>query len=336
MKNNKSQNWALDLLNTSSFFRNKFKPIAPFFKNEGLVELRINRPQEVTLEYQDGTKVIKKIEALTKDQLELLALALAGNSGQKFNERNPILATKLPGGHRVQINGFDAVASGFGMTVRIRKDRIFELEDFGIDSKTAKLIKSFIKDKKTILVSGGTGTGKTSLTNALILEIPADERLISIEDVQELDLSSHLDRLELIYSSNTTSLSGLTANDLLRSALRHNPDRILVGEVQNENALSFANAINTGHEGSIGTIHANSPQGAVVSLISKIIIGGAGDNAIGILQRQICNDIFGVIQINKNHTTNKRTAYFEEIHELGENKEIEKQIVKQLKNTKEK
>ena len=317
---------AFELLRQSPLLKSKFKPIARFFNNENLSEFRINRPYEVILEYSNGKKEVKNVKELSLDNLNVLAIALAAQSGQKFNQARPILATKLPGGHRVQINGYDTVTSGFAMTVRMRREITFTLQDFGLSAKLSQEILTAVKNKKTILVSGGTATGKTSLTNVLIKAIPATERLVSIEDVQELNFENHPDRVEFLYSSNSTSVSKITANELLRSSLRHNPDRILIGEIQNENALSFANAINTGHEGSIGTIHANSPKGAITSLLSKIIIGGAGDNAIEMIQRQICNDIYGVIQINKNEKTGQREAFFEKVKPYEDDKEIVRKI----------
>lgn len=321
-------NRAFELLRASPLLKSKFKPLAKFFNNDNLIEFRINRPGEVVLEYAGGKKEYKEVKELSLDHLVSLAMALADMTGQKYNQIRPILSTKLPGGHRVQINGYDTVTSGFSMTVRMRREMNFTLADFGFDDVTAGKILRAVKEKKTLIVSGGTGTGKTSLTNTLIKEIPADERIISIEDVQELNLDGHKDRLEFIYSSNATSTSKITANDLLRSSLRHNPDRILVGEIQNENALSFANAINTGHEGSIGTIHANSPEGAIISLLSKLVIGGAGDNALEMMQKQVCNDIYAVIQITKNDE-GKRIGRFEEVAQFAENEEVRNKVQNQ-------
>lgn len=310
MTNNKNNQ-----LHKNPLLAAKYELLMKYFKAPNLIELRINQPGEVIQFFADGKKKITKDSKIKLTDLETLAGSLASSSGgQKFNRSNPIVSCKLPDGSRVQIMGHDTVGSGFAMVVRIKREKQFSLADFGVDDKTAEEVAQAIKDQKTILVSGGTGTGKTTLTNALLEYIPLEERLVTIEGVEELKVP-HKDALRLFYSENETSISRKSANDLLRASLRLSPDRILVGEIHNENAMAFIDAINTGHEGSIATVHANNPRGAIVAIISKILKGSANMNeaAIRELQAQMCRDIYGIVQIKKNHRTLERTAYFEKL-----------------------
>lgn len=312
-----------DILLQHPMLQTKFKPLARYLASGDVLEIWVNRPGEVVVLHADNTVSYHEEKELTLQNLELLAGALAQMNKQVFNPSKPILSCKMPTGDRVQILGFDTVASGFAMA--IRKANIIDrpLASFGISPQLAIDLKTFVEQKKNILVSGGTGTGKTSLTNQLIKFIPADDRVISIEGVRELVIP-HRNQVAMVYSENESSRSGVNANDLLRASLRCNPWRLLIGEIHNENAMTFANAINSGHAGSLATIHANNPKAALVAIIQKIIVGGAGDAAINVLQRQLCKDIFGVVQITKNFTTGERTAYFETFEQYLEDTSIEK------------
>ena len=315
----------------SPLLRSKYKYFLKYMKDESLMEIRINKEKELIQVFANGSKKIHHVPELTLTNLKHMSVALAQmNNKQKFNEFNPILSCKFPGGHRTQIMGFDSIHSGFAFVMRMNKDVSFPLKAFGVDAKLEKQIINMIKNKKTLLVSGGTSTGKTTLTNELIQHIPENERLISIEGVQELKIP-HVDSINLIYSENETSKSGVDANDLLRASLRLTPDRILVGEIHNENAMTFLNAINTGHEGSIATVHANDPEGAVTAVIQKIIVGGAGDSAINVLQKQICEDVYGVIQITKDKDQ-KRKAYFEPLESYAKDIGLTKKVQKVIEN----
>lgn len=318
-----------ELLKQNPIFATKFKIIQELLLKPDLVELVINEPKQVVLLFASGKKEFKTIEKLSLQHLETLAQTLAQMQGTKFNENNPILSTKIIGGHRVQISAYTTVVSKFALSIRVNRYIDYDLKDFGVEAKLAKEIKQAIVDKKTILVSGGTGTGKTSLTNTLLKFVNVNERIISIEDVEELRLDHFKDKVQMIYYASNSSSTTVGADKLLRSSLRMNPDRILVGEIHTENAETFCSAINTGHEGSVGTIHANDPKGALSSVIMKVIMQGGNDSAIKVLQKQLCEDIYAVLQITKTDD-GKRVATFAKVADFATDEALTNSIKKQI------
>lgn len=308
----------LDPLERDPLMRNKLLHLKPYLNAKNLVEIRINQPGTVIQTFADGKKMTKPDPKLSFDYLENMGKILANLTYQRFSEDKPILACKLPGGHRVQIVAYESVSSSFAMVIRIKRQITYTMDDFGLSRTEQKGVLAAIAANKTILVSGGTGTGKTSLTNCLIPHIPAEQRIVTIEGVAEL-VVPHEDWCALTYSENRSGISSNGAGDLLRASLRLSPDRILLGEIHTENAAVFASAINTGHEGSIATIHANNPRSAIVALISKMIVNGSIDSgSIGIVQRQLCEDIHGIIQIDRDPKTHRRKAYFETMDRLAD------------------
>jgi type IV secretory pathway ATPase VirB11/archaellum biosynthesis ATPase len=324
----------VDILRRNPIFSAFFKEIQEHILNEkNLIELRVNRPLEIVLEFANGGKKFVEEKKLTQRNLITLAQALAQTRGLVFNERNPIMSTKLPGGHRVQIMGFATVESKFSMSIRIKRYVDYKLADYGITPPIEKEIIKAIKDNKTLIVSGGTGTGKTSLLNVLINYMDKQDRIISIEDVIELNLDNFKDKVQMLYLANGETEMQANADTLLRSALRMNPTKILVGEIHIENAETFCSAINTGHEGSIATIHANSPKGAIASIIMKVIMQGANDSAIKVLQKQLCEDVYAVLQIKKD-PDGKRSSTFLKLADFSNDKEIEDLTEKLIKKEK--
>ncbi|MFT7144714.1 MAG: type IV secretion system protein VirB11, partial [bacterium] len=264
-------------------------------------EIVINKPEEVGLEYDDGHwEWIKDID-LTASQLDDIARTLANSSGQLFHAGNPILSVKMPGGHRVQIvAGFNA-PTGFVFSMRLQRKEKFGLKDFTMPEEERTRVQQLVRDQKTILISGGTGTGKTSYMNALIPSIPDDERLVSMEDVPELRIP-HRNWVRLLFSGSDTAMGDQGVLELLNACLRLRPDRIILGEIRKENAFAFCSAINTGHEGSMATIHANSPKMAMDAVINRVMMNGdLPDSAMEVLRRQLKHDIYAVVQLSKIH-----------------------------------
>lgn len=325
----------VDPLQRDKIMAAKLAAIIPYISKKNAVEVRMNRPTEVIVTFADGSKKFESDPQLNFQFLKNMAQILANKTGQIFTEENPILSAKISGGHRVQIMGFDSTSHGFAMVIRIKRHVDYKFSDFGLSPETEKTIISAIKNRNTILISGGTGSGKTTFTNMLIPHIAADERIVTIEGVAELEVP-HKDWCPLTYSENGTSISGNTAAGLLRASLRLSPDRLILGEIHTENAHVFAQAINTGHEGSIATIHANGPASAIVALIAKMILSGHADSgSIGILKDQICQDIKGVMQIDRDHHTHKRVGVFKTMDEIKPDlKFIEKDVKKALEDNK--
>lgn len=268
---------------------------------ENIKEIIINRPEEVGLEHADGTWEWVADPDMTQSQLEDIARSLANQSGQLFHSGNPILSVKMPGGHRVQIvSGFNA-PSGFVFSMRLQRKEKFGLNDFTMPDEQRETIKQLVKNKKTLLISGGTGTGKTSFMNALIPSIPEDERLVTLEDVPELRIP-HRNWAPLLFSGSTTAQGDQGVVSLLNACLRLRPDRIILGEIRKENGFAFCSAINTGHEGSMATIHANNPKMAIDAVINRVLMNGdMPESALNVLRRQLISDIYAVVQLNRIH-----------------------------------
>ena len=258
-------------------------PLQHHLDRPDVIELCINRPQELFVESYDGWKR-EQIEALSFGHLSSFATTVATFTKQSISATRPILSGSLPGGERIQIVIPPAVPAGtISITIRKPAERTFTLENYeasgmfeGILSETdalsegdQKLLdlhskrswKAFLRcavvNKKNILVSGATGSGKTTFAKALIREIPHHERILTIEDTPELVIpqSNHV---RLIYSKDGQGQAKLSARQLLESALRMRPDRILLQELRDASAFYYLRNVNTGHSGSITTIHADS------------------------------------------------------------------------------
>lgn len=268
---------------------------------EDIKELVINRPEEVGIEFADGHWEWIEDPDLTAAQLEDIARSLANKSGQLFHSGNPILSVKMPGGHRVQIVAGMNAPTGFVFSMRMQRKERFGLEDFTMPDEQREKIKSLVEDQKTILLSGGTGTGKTSFMNALIPSIPEHERLVTMEDVPELKIP-HRNWAPLLFAGNSTAKGDQGVISLLNACLRLRPDRIILGEIRKENAFAFCSAINTGHEGSMATIHANSPKMAIDAVINRVLMNGdLPESALTVLRRQLIEDIYAVVQLTRIH-----------------------------------
>tara|TARA_R110000868_G_scaffold138329_1_gene352294 strand:- start:16712 stop:17716 length:1005 start_codon:yes stop_codon:yes gene_type:complete len=307
-----------DLLERDPLMRNKLRYLKNYLQKKDLIELRMNRPEEVILSFANGDKKFITDSHLGFTYLETMAISLANLSGQRFSGNKPILSCKIPGGHRLQIVAYDTVSSQFAMVIRINRGQTFPMKDYGLNKSDQETVANCIKDGKTILISGATGSGKTTFLNSVIPLIPENQRIITIEGVSELQIP-HKDWCALTYSENESSISGSGAKDVFRASLRLSPDRLLLGEIHPDNALTFALAINTGHEGAIATIHANNPKAAIVALIAKMIINKDTDQgSISILQKQLCTDIYGVVQISKDPKTGKRIGYFKRLSKFSD------------------
>lgn len=269
-----------------------------------VIEVVINRPGEVWVETRDGWETIPNPN-MTFVRLERLAKATAAYAAQAFRDERPILSATLPSGARIQIVGPPATEAGvISVTIRkpsVRTWSLDELQSAGLfdsptystkqdDSNsdyctllktgdTKAFLAAAVKSKKNILISGATGSGKTTLSKALIAEIPETERIITIEDTAELVVPQP-NRVALFYPKDgpkdATGRARIGPKDLLESALRMRPDRILLQELRDGSAFYYLRNVNSGHPGSITTVHANSCALAVeqLTLLVKESDGG--------------------------------------------------------------
>ncbi|TAA55576.1 P-type DNA transfer ATPase VirB11 [Shinella sp. JR1-6] len=281
--------------------RELLKPISVFLQDTSLYEVIVNRPGQVLTEGPGGWRT-HDLQELTFDKLMRLARAVASFSHQSIDERRPILSATLPGDERIQIVIPPATSKGtVSLTIRKPSSVDFTLDDlekrqFFAGTRTADAdapsddselrslyrngqVKEFLRQavvsRKNIIISGATGSAKTTLSKALIKHIPDDERIISIEDTPEL-LIPQPNHVRLFYSKDQQGLSHAGPKELLESSLRMRPDRILLQELRDGTAFYYVRNVNSGHPGSITTVHADSVALAFEQLTLLIKESDAG------------------------------------------------------------
>lgn len=276
-------------------------PLKPVFAEEGVSEISINKPGEIWVEkYGDMSRT--ELPELNFEHLKGLARLVAQSTEQFVSEEYPLLSATLPNGYRIQII-FPPVCEQKSVVMSIRKGSTLQwsLDDYDkmgafnqaeiqerenpvnaelCELLTKKDIKAFLNKailgKKNIIISGGTSTGKTTFTNACIRAIPPEERLITAEDAREIILDKHPNRVHLVASKGDQGRAKVTTQHLIEACLRLRPDRIIVGELRGAEAFSFLRAINTGHPGSISTLHADTPAMAFEQLKLMVMQAGLG------------------------------------------------------------
>jgi type IV secretion system protein VirB11 len=278
------------------------RALRPFLAREGVTELCINQPRVAFLEAHGGWQR-EAIPFADFDWCWRLAKLVANSTRQRIDEESPLLSAALPSGERIQIV-LPPATTAKCVALSIRKPAaavwtLSELSSRGIfkrarratgalDDTEAKLVallqaqdfeefmRLAVTSRKNIVVSGPTGSGKTTWTKALIREIPSDERLITIEDARELILDTHPNHVRLFYSKDDQGLARVTPKQLLESCLRLKPDRILLAELRAEEAFDYLRNVNSGHPGSITSVHAASAELAFEQLVLLVKQSPAG------------------------------------------------------------
>ena len=265
-------------------------PFGRWLARDSVTEILVNRPGEVWVE-DSAAPGMQQVEAPEIDDtlVQRLAEQVARVSHQGINREHPLLGATLPDGARIQFCGPPATRKHWAMAIRRhrRLDLPLDAYDAGplAAPKEAELpdpaaepiayLRAAIAARKTILVSGGTSTGKTTFLNAMLGEIPSGERVVLVEDTPELRLPG-ANGLGIVAVKGELGEAKVTANELLQAALRLRPDRIVLGELRGAESVSFLRAINTGHPGSFSTIHANSLRGALEQLALMVMQTGIG------------------------------------------------------------
>jgi pilus assembly protein CpaF len=275
-------------------------PLEPLFRDLTISDILVNGSKEIFIER--GGK-LTRVSATFRDDAHVIAVIdrIVSRVGRRVDESSPMVDARLPDGSRV--NAIIPPLAIDGPVLSIRR--------FGADLSVARMIENgtmtedmslmfqaCVQARLNILISGGTGAGKTTLLNAMSSYIPADQRIITIEDAAELRLQQeHVVRLET-RPPNAEGLGEIKAADLLKNALRMRPDRIIVGEVRAAETLDMLQAMNTGHEGSLSTVHANSPRDALSRIETMILMAGSNlpDRA---MREQIASALDLVIQVSR-------------------------------------
>jgi len=277
-------------------------PLRPWLDEDGVSEISINRPGKVWIEAAGKPRQEFDVPELTVDLLSQLSRQVAASTDQLINDEKPLLSAALPTGERVQIVAPPAAPNGVAYSIRKQVLKSMSLDDYAkqgafkmtrltreveISSevqalkdllnagKVHEFLSLAVKSHQNMVISGGTSTGKTTFLNALLQEIPLDERIITIEDTREVN-APHGNLLNLIAAKGDQGKSLVTIQDLLEATLRLRPDRIILGELRGKEAYTFLRAINTGHPGSICTLHADSPSGAIEQLSLMVLQANLG------------------------------------------------------------
>ncbi len=282
------------------YLQSYLAPLAFALGREDVTDIYINRPGEVWLESLGGGIERHDVPALDAALLPRLARQVSALSHQGISREHPLLSASLPDGSRIQVVAPPATRGELAIAIRKHVSADLTLDDYvaadafrnvrgashGQSAAIEKVrglvdagdigsaLREAVRGRLNILISGGTSSGKTTFLNALIREIPAEERLILIEDTPEIHLK-HENAVGLIAARSALGEAHVTANDLVSASLRMRPDRIILGELRGTEAFAFLRAINTGHPGSMTTIHADSVDRAFEQLALLVLEGGS-------------------------------------------------------------
>jgi pilus assembly protein CpaF len=292
-----------------------YGPLEPFLRDDSVTEVMVNAFDRI---YVERHGKLERTQAAFADNAHLLRIIdkIVSQVGRRVDESSPMVDARLPDGSRV--NAIIPPLALRGPTVTIRKFArdpytMSDLIGFGtITGKAAQFVAACVRGKLNILISGGTGTGKTTTLNALSAFVPGDERIVTIEDAAELQLQQeHV----IVLESRPPNIEGqgeVRIRELVRNALRMRPDRIIVGEVRGAETLDMLQAMNTGHEGSLTTIHANSSRDALSRLETLVLTGGI-DLPLRAIREQISSAFDVLIQISRLVDGSRRITHITEV-----------------------
>jgi type IV secretion system protein VirB11 len=273
-------------------------PLGPYLEADDVTDIYINRPHELWVERLGGIAERVSVKGFDRQMLERLSRQIAAQSSQGINREHPLLSASLPDGSRVQIALPPATRGDVAIAIRKYVVSDMKVDDYAeagafepLATETERkpvhaelralkqaqdfpaLLKLAVKARCNIFISGGTSSGKTTFLNALLKEVDSTDRLILIEDTPELKVSQD-NMVGLIASRSALGEAVITMENLLNASLRMRPDRIILGELRGPEAFTFLRAVNTGHPGSMTTIHADSPERAIEQLVLLVLESG--------------------------------------------------------------
>jgi len=294
------------------------RPLGAWLEQPDVTDILINAPGEVWIETLGGQARKHAAPELTETSLWRLATQIAAASHQGVSREHPLLAATLPDGARVQIIAPPATRGPMAIAIRKHVVSNLSLQDYAragafeharranLDERSetdqalqaaldehriADFLQGAVRARKNIIVSGGTSSGKTTFLNALLKEVPSHERLIVIEDTPEIRLEQE-NAIGLVAVRGSLGETNVSVEDLLQASLRMRPDRIILGELRGSEAYSFLRAVNSGHPGSITTVHADSPRAAVDQIALMVLQGGSN-----LSRGEIIEYVSGVVDI---------------------------------------
>jgi pilus assembly protein CpaF len=290
-------------------------PLQRLLDDPTITEIMVNGPDMVFVE-QNGKLTLSPARFTSEEQLRRVIERIVSRVGRRIDESSPLVDARLSDGSRVNAVIAPIAFSGSSLTIRkFAKDpfKVSDLIGFGtLSPEMAELLRACVEARLNIIVSGGTGTGKTTLLNVLSSFIPEGERIVTIEDAVELQLQqTHVVRLES-RPPNVEGRGEIGIRELVRNSLRMRPDRIVVGEVRGGESLDMLQAMNTGHDGSLSTVHANSPRDAIARLETLVLMAGM-DLPLRAIREQIASAVDVIVQLSRLRDGTRRVTAVTEI-----------------------
>jgi pilus assembly protein CpaF len=292
-----------------------FGPLERLLEDPDVTEIMVNGYDKIFVE-RAGQLSLSDSSFRSEDQLRRVIERIVSKVGRRIDESSPLVDARLADGSRVNAIIPPLAVGGSALTIRkfAREPlKVADLITLGtLNQDMADLLEACVNARLNIIVSGGTGTGKTTLLNVLSGYIPADERIVTIEDAVELQLQQdHVVRLES-RPANIEGKGEITIRDLVRNALRMRPDRIVIGECRGGESLDMLQAMNTGHEGSLSTVHSNSPRDAVARLETLVLMAGM-DLPLRAIREQIASAVDVIVQITRLKDGTRRITQITEV-----------------------
>jgi pilus assembly protein CpaF len=290
-------------------------PLQRLLDDPSVTEIMVNGPDMVYIE-QNGKLTRAPVQFTSEEHLRRVIERIVSRVGRRIDESSPLVDARLADGSRVNAVISPLAFSGSALTIRKFSKDPFKVNDliaFGtLSPEMAELLRACVEARLNVIVSGGTGTGKTTLLNVLSSFIPEGERIVTIEDAVELQLQQeHVVRLE----SRPPNIEGkgeISIRELVRNSLRMRPDRIVVGEVRGGESLDMLQAMNTGHDGSLSTVHANSPRDAIARLETLVLMAGM-DLPLRAIREQIASAVDVIVQLSRLRDGTRRVTFVTEV-----------------------
>jgi pilus assembly protein CpaF len=295
-----------------------YGPLERLLADQSVSEIMVNGPRSIWVE-RSGRLFQTSLHFDDESHLRRIITKMVAQVGRRIDESSAMVDARLPDGSRVNAVIPPLSLSGPLLTIRKFAQDRFDLSDLvrlgTLSAETVDFLRRCVEAELNILISGGTGTGKTTLLNALSAAVPNDDRIVTIEDAAELQLNQeHVLRLE----SRPKNIEGegeVTIRDLVRNALRMRPDRIVVGEVRGAEALDMLQAMNTGHEGSLSTVHANSPRDALSRIETMVLMAGF-ELPLRAIRGQISSALDLIVQIDRLDDGSRRVSSITEVQRM--------------------